>query len=87
MLTQLIPKTVSQEDKATYSRVMANWTYLSTYMCANNPTLELVGKFICIELNGKKRKDILDRLTARLGSLVRQQLKQDMDTLYERKCS
>ena len=85
MLQQFIPQTVSQDDRLTYSRVMANWTYLSTYMCANQPSIEVLGKLIFIELTGKNRKDILDRLVARLGTHVRQQLKQDLDALYERK--
>ena len=84
MLQQFIPQSVSQDDKNMYSRVMSNWTYLSTYMCTNPPSIQTLGKLIFIELHGKKRKDILDRLVARLGTQVRQQLKQDLDALYER---
>lgn len=84
LLKQFVPDTVTNEDKTKYARVMSNWTYLSTYMCVNNPDTPTLGLLIRIELNGKKRKDILDRLVARLTSGLRQQLKQEMAVMYER---
>ena len=53
-------------------------------MCVNNPDTPTLGLLIRIELNGKRRKDILDRLVARLTSCIRFQLKQDMMVMYER---
>ena len=82
-----VPVTVSSEDKSKYGRVMSNWTYLSTYLCASNPDAQVVGTLIRVELDGKSRKPILDRLVARLGSCVRLQLKKELDELYERKSS
>lgn len=82
-----VPAMASSEDKTKYGRVMSNWTYLSTYLCASDPSAEVVGTLIRIELDGKSRKAILDRLVARLGSCVRLQLKKELDELYERKSS
>ena len=84
LLERFVPNTVTHEDKTKYARIMSNWTYLSTYMCVNNPDTPTLGLLIRIELNGKKRKDILDRLVARLTSCLRQQLKQEMVVMYER---
>ena len=79
-----VPVTVSSEDKSKYGRVMSNWTYLSAYMCVNDPQAETIGLLIRLELNGRKRKDILDRLVSRLTSCIRQQLKQEMLVMHER---
>ena len=84
LLEQFVPDTVTNEDRTKYARVMSNWTYLSTYMCVNNPDTPTLGLLIRIELNGKRRKDILDRLVARLTSCIRSQLKHDMAAMYER---
>lgn len=84
LLKQFVPDTVTNEDKTKYTRVMSNWTYLSTYMCVSNPDISTLGLLIRIELNGKRRKDILDRLVARLTSGIRLQLKHDMAAMYER---
>ena len=84
LLEQFVPDTVTNEDRTKYARVMSNWTYLSTYMCVNNPDTPTLGLLIRIELNGKRRKDILDRLVARLTSCLRQQLKQEMLVMHER---
>ena len=84
LLEQFVPNTVTNEDRPREARVMSNWTYLSTYMCVNNPDTPTLGLLIRIELNGKRRKDILDRLVARLTSCIRFQLKHDMVVMYER---
>lgn len=84
LLEQFVPKMASNEDRTKYGRIMSNWTYLSTYMCVNDPQAETIGLLIRLELNGRKRKDILDRLVSRLTSCVRQQLKQEITALYER---
>ena len=84
LLEQFIPDTVTNEDRTKYARAMSNWTYLSTYMCVNDPDTPTLGLLIRIELNGKRRKDILDRLVARLASCIRSQLKHDMTAMYER---
>lgn len=84
LLEQFVPKTATNEDRAKYGRTMSNWTYLSAYMCVNDPQAETIGLLIRLELNGRKRKDILDRLVSRLTSCIRQQLKQEMLVMHER---
>lgn len=84
LLAQFIPAEVSEVDKNKYKRIMANWTYLSTFMCATSPDEEVIGTLLYLELNGKNRKDILERLVSRLTSCVRQRLKQELAELYER---
>lgn len=87
LLEQFVPRTASNEDRTKYGRIMSNWTYLSTYMCVNDPQVETIGLLIRLELNGRRRKDILDRLVSRLTSCVRQQLKREITALYERNSS
>ena len=84
LLEQFVPDTVTNEDRTKYARAMSNWTYLSTYMCINSPDAATLGLLIRIELDSKRREDILDRLVARLTSCIRSQLKHDMAAMYER---
>lgn len=87
LLAQFVPDDIIPEDQTKYRRILANWTYLSTFMCVTSPTTEVLGVLIKMELMGKNRKDILERLVSRLTSNIRQQLKQDLAELHERSAS
>lgn len=75
LLDNFVPETVTAEQKRDYHKVSANWTYLSSFLSRTELTPELVGILIRIELEGKNREDIIDRLLSRLGSLLNKQLK------------
>lgn len=85
MLIELfVPKSVSTADRIKYSRPISNWTYLSTYLSMAKPGHEIVGKLIRIELDGRNRRDIIDRLSSRLASIMRDILKQEAADEHER---
>ena len=87
LIKQFVPDSVSDKDKDTYSRVMSNWSYLSSYLAMRNPNREVVGILLRIELDGKNRLDIIERLTSRLVSCIRVQIKQEAEQLHEGKAS
>lgn len=88
MLIELfVPPTVADEDRARYSRQISNWTYLSTYLSMAKPDHIVLGKLIRIELDGRNRRDIIDRLASRLTSSMRDILKAEVADVHERVAS
>lgn len=69
---------ITDEFKKNFQRTLSNWSYLSYYLSMHNPEAETIGKLIRMELESKRRLDILQRLTQRLGSLIRKQLQQEL---------
>lgn len=85
MLIELfVPDKVSDEDRVKYSRQISNWTYLSTYLSMAKPGHETVGKLIRIELDGRNRRDIVERLSSRLASSIRDIFKAEVINVHER---
>lgn len=84
LFDSFVPRKASTIHEYTYARIMQNWTYLSSYLTFNKPDARTVGILLRLELDGKKRKDIINRLAARLGSQIRDILKQEVQDEYER---
>lgn len=84
LILQFLPDEVDEEVRIKYARSMSNWTYLSTFLCASDPPAETLGMLLRIELDGKNRTDIVDRLVTRLASRVREQLKKEAMAIHER---
>ena len=78
-----IPCKVGSEARGKYARIMSNWSYLSAYLAANDPDAETIGKLIRIELDGKHRQDIVDRLRGRLSTTIGNILRAEVGELYE----
>ena len=79
-----VPNTVSEADRTKYNRQISNWTYLSTYLSMAKPDHVVLGKLIRIELDGRNRRDIIDRLASRLTSSMRDILKTEVVDAHER---
>lgn len=84
LIKQFIPDTVEEVNRLKYARSLSNWTYLSAYLSINDPSTESIGALIRMELDGKNRRDIIDRLASRLVSNLRGQLKREAMELHER---
>ena len=80
---KFIPNSVDSETRGKYARVMSNWSYLSAYLASNDPDAETIGKLIRIELDGKHRQDIVDRLRGRLSTAIGNILRAEVGELYE----
>lgn len=81
ILMQYIDVEVPDDFRRDYSRTMSNWSYLSFYLSSREPTAEIVGRLIKMEMDGKKREQIVYRLVQRLGSIIRRQIRQEMEDL------
>lgn len=81
---QLVPAEVTDAQKAAYRRAISNWTYLSGYLSIQRPDLPVLGILIRLELNGANRRDIVERLTSRMVSRIRDILLHEAVDAHER---
>lgn len=84
MIEHLIPNTVDRDVYLAYKPVLSNWSKLSAFLVQQKPTVEVIGALLRIELSGSKRRDIVLRLTQRLGTAVRERIHLEVSELCER---
>jgi len=75
-----MPKKLSDEQRRIYSRYSSNWAYLSNCL-TNGASREEVGIMLKIEIEGKKRDHIINRLLGRLATMYRQEIKKELDSI------
>jgi hypothetical protein len=61
---------LTREEVIRYGRISSNWTYLAAWM-AGPITIDEIGIVLHIELAGRCRGNIINRLIGRLGSMLR----------------
>lgn len=64
-----------------YTRAIANWTYLGTWLATNDVTFEDLGIFLRLELDGKRRDFIINRLAGRVHSMLRERINSELKQL------
>ena len=81
-LANLLPAEITAKHHALYDRALGNWSYLSHFL-ANGPTREEVGILLKMELDGERRDFMITRLTGKLNTMYREELKKDVDKYLE----
>jgi hypothetical protein len=69
------------EHISKYSYMASNWMKLSTYL--DQMTLEDVCAVIILEIRGKQRESIIDRMCRKYNALQKEQQRVDLTTLAE----
>ena len=81
-LANILPAEITAKHHALYARALGNWSYLSHFL-ANGPTREEVGILLKMELDGERRDFMITRLTGKLNTMYREELKKDVDKYLE----
>lgn len=77
-LANILPAEITAKHHALYDRALGNWSYLSHFL-SNGPTREEVGILLKMELDGERRDFMITRLTGKLNTMYREELKKDVD--------
>lgn len=86
ILEMVLSSQPSTEFKTTWERLLSNWTYLSSAFVNNDPSLETLALLLRMELDGRRRKFMVDRLLQRISMKLRKQLLEDFQKYLEDQC-
>lgn len=79
-LCDIMPSTLTLEQREKYSSHIGNINYLTDYL-ATEPSAYEVGILIKLEIEGKQRAYIFSRLLGRLATIVRKKMKNELDNI------
>lgn len=74
---------LTSQDRAKYAPHIGNVTYLISYL-RDEATHRDTGLLLMMEIEGERRKAIIDRILGRLTTFYRKELKEEVDNYLNR---
>ena len=74
LYAMFMPAAVSKRDYAKYVRYCSNWTYLAAHL-AIGVSIQELGMLLYIELHGRNRPNMVNRLVGALGARMRDEFR------------